>query len=483
MKYKMKHAREQDKKRKAVVKRKTLVKRKAVVTILSIIVGIAVIILVVLNFQVISGFINSKINILSSRLSGNTGEKNEESTGAVEEIMVEDISTENNTSEGLPEEELPDAADDGDDSQNEDEKNTEESIKGAVPTIELEVYEGPLYSTADDICFYRIRAIVTGEPYPEINFSKDDSLGSLGPGKAQINIKRDSKTYILTATASNSEGKASDTRTLVWDCNRSPDIKGISLSSDAPYVGKQHEVSVEAVDLDDDELTYSWSVTGGSIVDDTINPIKWNTPDAPGDYEVTVAVDDGEGNTSETSVGVYVGEVTAAPEQQSTSLNLPRKEGEGGYIEFEGDTHNGGDIYAGDTSNNKSCMGFVSFDISGLSGGTVETASLTFSDAAELGAPLSFLYRLKINVLDWGAEPITQDDFDLVGIFVASYDYPNITCNVSKLKDELQKAINEGKSRFQIRIHFSGPWTDDDSEYDGWRYLQSNVNLNVTITR
>jgi len=85
----MKHAREQDKKRKAVVKRKTLVKRKAVVTILSIIVGIAVIILVVLNFQVISGFINSKINILSSRLSGNTGEKNEESTGAVEEIMFQ----------------------------------------------------------------------------------------------------------------------------------------------------------------------------------------------------------------------------------------------------------------------------------------------------------------------------------------------------------------------------------------------------------
>ena len=90
---------------------------------------------------------------------------------------------------------------------------------------------------------------------------------------------------------------------------------------------------------------------------------------------------------------------------------------------------------------------------------------------------------LNINVLDWGAEPITQNDFKLVGIFVASYDYPNITCNVSKLKDELQKAINEGKSRFQIRIHFSGPYTDDDSKNDGWRYLQSNVNLKVTITR
>ncbi|GAH14541.1 unnamed protein product, partial [marine sediment metagenome] len=90
--------------------------------------------------------------------------------------------------------------------------------------------------------------------------------------------------------------------------------------------------------------------------------------------------------------------------------------------------------------------------------------------------------RLNINELDWGARPITQNDFKLVGIFVASYDYPNITCNISKLKDELQKAINENK-RFQIRIHFSGPYTDYDSKNDGWRYLQSNVNLNVTIIR
>ena len=478
MKYEMKHAKKQNNKRKAIVKRKVMVKRKTLVITLSIIVGIAVIILVILNFQVISGFIDSKINILRSRLFANAGEKNEESTDAVEEIIAEDSSTEDKTAE-----ELPEATNDEEDDQGEDDRDTEKSM----PTIKLEVYEGPLYSPTDDICYYRIRAIVTGEPYPEINFSKDDSLGSLDLDKAQVNLKRDSKTYILTATASNSEGKASDTITLIWNCNRPPDIKGISLSSDTLYVGKQYEVSVEAIDLDDDELTYSWSVTGGSFVDNTVNPIKWNTPDTPGDYEISVAVDDGKGNTSETSVKVYIGEVTAVVEQQSTSLNLPRKEGEGGYIEFGGGTFIGGDIYAGDTSNNKPCSGFVSFDISGLSGGTVETASLTFSDVTELGAPLYFSNfpnrMLNINVLDWGAEPITQNDFKLVGIFVASYDYPNITCNVSKLKDELQKAINEGKSRFQIRIHFSGPYTDDDSKNDGWRYLQSNVNLNVTITR
>jgi len=474
MKYEMKHAKKQNNKRKAIVKRKTMVKRKTLVTTLSIIVGIAVIILVILNFQVISGFIDSKISNITDKLSVKTGEKNEETADA-----VEDTSTEGNVLEDSPKEELPEVEDNKDNSQEEDKEDANRSI----PTIKLEVYEGPLYSPTDDVCYYRIEASVTGEPYPEINFSKDDSLGSLGLDKVQVNLKRDSKTYILTATASNSEGKASDTLTLIWNCNRSPDIKGISLSSDTLYVGKQYEVSVEAIDLDDDELTYSWSVTGGSIVDNTVNPIKWNTPNTPDDYEISVAVDDGKGNTSETSVKVYIGEVTVVVEQQSTSLNLPRKEGEGGYVEFGGGTHLGGDIYAGDSVGNKPCSGFVSFDISGVGGKTVESATLKFNEALVSGDPLSFLYMLKINVLNWGAEPITQNDFKLDGILVASYTSPNITCNVSKLKDELQKAINEGKSRFQIRIHFSGPYTDYDSKDDGWRYLQSNVNLNVTITR
>jgi len=479
MKYESKHAKKQDNKRKAIVKGKIMVKRKTIVTILSIIAGIAIIILVILNFQVIYGFIDSKINILRSRLFTNAGEKNEEVADAVEEIIAEDSNTEDKEPEDSQEEELPEATGDEEADQSEDEKDANKS----VPTIELEVYEGPIYSPTDDICYYRIRAIVTGEPYPVIDFSKDDSLGSLGPDKAQINLKRDSKTFILTAVASNSEGKASDTKTLIWSCNRPPDIKDISLSSDTLYVGKQYEVSVEAIDLDDDELTYSWSVTGGSIVDNTVNPIKWNTPGTPDDYTISVAVDDGKGNTSKTSVGVYVGEVIVV-EQGPVSLNIPKKEGEGGYIEFERGTFIGGDIYAGDTSKNKPCSGFVSFDISGLGGSTVETASLILSGAVVSGDPLFSSYRmLYINVLDWGAESITQNDFELDGIFIAGYTSPGITCNISKLKEELQKAINGGKSRFQIKIYFCGPFTDNDNKDDWWKYSQSNVNLNVTITK
>ncbi|MBA7585484.1 hypothetical protein ES708_27467 [subsurface metagenome] len=107
---------------------------------------------------------------------------------------------------------------------------------------------------------------------------------------------------------------------------------------------------------------------------------------------------------------------------------------------------------------------------------------MTFSDASVSGDPLGFFDTFWINVLDWGAEAINQNDFNLTGIAVASYSSPGITCNVSKLKEEIQKAINAGKSRFQIGIHFSGAWTDNDNNDDGWGYTQSKVNLNITIS-
>ena len=489
MKYEMKHAKDSLKQTKDSIKhiqkqekkRKITIKKKTVFITLGIIVGVAVVVLCILNFQLIYGFISSRINALAGRSSEQGSEENEEAVNEVENTEVEDNT--NTDSQKDNSSEVNDGTADG------EEKGDEDASK-TVPTIELVIDEGPLYSKADDICYYRVRAIVTGEPFPEINFSKDDSQGSLGPNKAQINLKRDSKSCVLTATASNTKGEATDTLTLIWSCNRSPDIKGISLSSDTLYVGKQYEISVDVSDLDGDQLSYTWSMAGGSIVDSTANPAKWNTPTTAGDYKITVVVNDGKGNTSEASIAAYVGEVTI-PEDggegqtQSSSLNLPRKEAEGGYIEFGGVTSNGGNIYAGDSANNKPCSGFISFDISNLGGKTVESASLTLSGSSVLGDPLSFYYMLNINVLDWGARAITQDDFKIDGIFVSSYDSPNITCNVSKLKEELQKAIkaiNAGKSRFQIRIHFSGPKTDGDNQNDGWGYSQSNVNLNVTVT-
>jgi hypothetical protein len=463
MKYEMKHAKKQD-----IEKESPVSKRKAAAVTLGSIAGIAVIVLCVLNFQIISTFISSKMDTFTSWFLKGSAEGIEETADEVKDIEEKADGTEDNTGKELPE------AQPG-----EEEEAGEEEEKEA-PTIELKIYEGP--TLEGSICYWRVKAVVTGDPAPSIDWNKDDSLGSFGDNIAQVNLNDSSETFTLTATATNSEGTDTASIPLSWGCNRKPEIKGISLSEDTLYVGKQYDASVDVSDPDGDTLSFSWSVTGGSIVDNTANPIKWNTPNTPEDYQISVAVSDGHGNTAETSTAAYVGEVVVE-ESNPTNMDIPRKEGEGGYIESGGGTFIGGDIYAGDSSSNKPCMGFVSFDISDLGGSTIEAASLKFSGVSQSGVPLSFLYRLKINVLDWGAEPITQSDFGLDGVLVASYDSPNITCNVSKLKEELQKAIDEDRSRFQIRIHFSGPYTDNDDEYDGWGYSQGNVGLNVTINQ
>jgi len=396
-----------------------------------------------------------------------------------------------------------------------DKKNQSEDTPESAdekPTIRLQIYEGPVYSASDDSCSYIVIALVTGKPSPAVKFSKDDSLGSLGSDKSKISLKRNLRTYTLTATASNSLGTVMDSITLNWGCNSSPQISEIKLSSDIIYVNKQYEITAVASDPDRDTITYKWSVGGGSLEDDSMQTVKWNTPSESGDYEIKIIVKDSSGANTAKTISVYVGDVEAPETTQATSppptatteppataatteppaattttgpqqdnFNLSKKTDEGGYLEYGGKTYPGGNVYAGDSTNNKPCMGFISFDITGLSGKTVVSASLTFSGAAVHDNPLSYLDSLWINVVEWGAGPIVQGDFYLMGVAVQSFTDPSITCSTETLKSELQKAINAGKSRFQIRVHFSGPCTDNDSKQDGWEYAQANINLNATV--
>ena len=114
--------------------------------------------------------------------------------------------------------------------QTEETSATEDTSDYEAPTISLEIYEGPTYVASDDICYYRVKAVVTGKPAPTVKFSKDDSSGAWGTKKAQVNIHR-GETYTLKATAKNSEGEDTDSMTLTWGCNSNPVINDITLSS------------------------------------------------------------------------------------------------------------------------------------------------------------------------------------------------------------------------------------------------------------
>jgi hypothetical protein len=94
----------------------------------------------------------------------------------------------------------------------------ETAPKPVAPTIKLKIYEGPTYSPGDDICYYRVEAVVTGTPKPTVTFSKDDSNGSWGKLKAQINVTRTNPNYTITATVKNSAGTDTDSIDLSWGC-------------------------------------------------------------------------------------------------------------------------------------------------------------------------------------------------------------------------------------------------------------------------
>jgi hypothetical protein len=106
------------------------------------------------------------------------------------------------------------------------EKESEETdkiteIRKIAPTIILTVYEGPVYVESDDICYWRVEAIIDGSPEPQIEFSIDNSLGNLGTNRAQINLGYN-ETVSVIATAKNSVGEASSVIELSWACGERP---------------------------------------------------------------------------------------------------------------------------------------------------------------------------------------------------------------------------------------------------------------------
>jgi hypothetical protein len=89
----------------------------------------------------------------------------------------------------------------------------------APEIVELDIFMGPEYHEESGFCFYRIEAIVTGNPVPDIFFSRDDSDGAWGDNICQVNIEDPSDTYTLTVTATNSEGEDEATYDFAWGCD------------------------------------------------------------------------------------------------------------------------------------------------------------------------------------------------------------------------------------------------------------------------
>ena len=130
-------------------------------------------------------------------------------------------------------------------------------------------------------------------------------------------------------------------------------------------------------------------------------------------------------------------------------------------------------------------MGFVSFDISSLEGVTITEAVLDMGGIGKHG-DVSFFGSLYLNSLNWGPNRLSnvsraalEGEGAIIGQGYPSDGSQPIICTHNDLKKEIQKAIDDSRTRFQIRIHFSGKITDNDNYGDYWMFYYDQINLKI----
>ena len=129
-----------------------------------------------------------------------------------------------------------------------------------------------------------------------VNWTAPDSLGS----------------YNVTVTVTDGHGEeATKEITIEVRANRAPTIS--SLVADAGWTLPLGSIQVtcEATDPDDDELSYEWSATGGNI-SGTGAAVNWTAPQDVGVYNVTVVVKDGHASEDAMFVPLSVDLATPA---------------------------------------------------------------------------------------------------------------------------------------------------------------------------
>lgn len=132
-------------------------------------------------------------------------------------------------------------------------------------------------------------------------------------------------------------------------------------------------------------------------------------------------------------------------------------------------------ILAGDTSANDLARGYMSFDISTLSGKTIQNASLALGGCSTMQNPFTSLSGIWVGEVQYPL-PLDQADYNIAGTGIVNLNSIPAPIDVKAL---VQTRVTEGKPRFQIRLHPAGP-SDMDGQAD---YMSCNAgSVTLTIT-
>jgi len=293
-----------------------------------------------------------------------------------------------------------------------------------------------------------------------------EGLGSLANWKAP-DVDGD---FIITVNVDDGKGGiVKGSATITVRSNQRPVINSIKAEPSKLIPSGVSTITCLASDPDGDTLVYSWSATSGSI-SGVGNIVTWKAPNIDGKFVINVVVDDGKG-------GIVKGECPITVETPQLTVTLKPVSGESGSISFAGDLATASIV--GDNADNKGWRTFFSFDISGLSGVTIDTAKLAFTTKQLVGNPWNVSAFLFVEKVEYLTRPLQATDFGLEGIqlerFTSSVpEEIDVTLFLSRLVKPVPKP------RFQVRIHLSN-YTNGNRQDD---YIEfSGATLTVTYTR
>ena len=107
-------------------------------------------------------------------------------------------------------------------------------------------------------------------------------------------------------------------------------------------------------------------------------------------------------------------------------------------------------ILAGDTSTNEVARGYMSFDISAMSGKTIKSAALDLTGCSTVQDPFGNLSGIWVGEVDFGPT-LDQADYNLSGTGIQLLNaIPGSTIDV---KSYVQARASASEPRFQIRLH------------------------------
>jgi len=100
--------------------------------------------------------------------------------------------------------------------------------------------------------------------------------------------------------------KATEPPPAVPAGNQPPVISSFTAASNQTYPGGTVNFQSVVSDPNNDNINFQWTSTGGSFVESGRANNTWRAPNAVGNYQIKLAVDDGKGGTAEATIPITV---------------------------------------------------------------------------------------------------------------------------------------------------------------------------------